>query len=106
VNEQTLEIYTFKHFRSGCKGYNLIHADHQMGNIFYLVEVQIRVKTKVYDLTPSLRDILLLESGFEPGLESGLEPGLESGLDQKNAKIRGIAITQWFCFIRHVTQAS
>jgi hypothetical protein len=48
------------------------------------------------------RDILLLESGFEPGLESGLEPGL----DQKNAKIRGIAITQWFCFIRHVTQAS
>ena len=54
-------------------------------------------------------DILLLESGFEsgfePGLESGLEPGLESGLDQKNAKIRGIAITQWFCFIRHVTQA-
>ena len=60
------------------------------------------------------RDILLLESGFEPGLEpgletgleSGLEPGLESGLDQKNAKIRGIAIAQWFCFIRHVTQAS
>ena len=32
------------------------------------------------------RDILLLESGFEPGLEPGL--------DQKNAKIRGIAITQ------------
>ena len=32
------------------------------------------------------RDILFLESGFEPGLEPGL--------DQKNAKIRGIAITQ------------
>jgi hypothetical protein len=48
----------------------------------------------------------LLESGFESGLESGLEPGLESGLDKKDAKMRGIAITQWFCFIRHVTQAS
>jgi hypothetical protein len=53
-------------------------------------------------ITKEKGDILLLESGFEPelepglepGLESGLEPGLESGLDQKNAKIRGIAITR------------
>jgi hypothetical protein len=28
-------------------------------------------------------DILLLESGFEPGLESGLEPGLESELESR-----------------------
>ena len=63
----------------------------------------IRHYTIIYK---TIRDILLLESGFEPGLEPGLEPELESGLDQKNAKIRGIAITQWFCFIRHVTQAS